>query len=212
MSSKKKFYVVWKGKKPGVYTSWATCKKQIDGFQGAQYKAFASKVDAEKALRESYEKYKGKDTKKKVLSAAERKKYGDPILESISVDAACAGNPGKMEYRGVLTHNHKEIFKMGPFKNGTNNIGEFLALVHGIALLKNKNKPTIPIYSDSKIAMSWIKQKKCKTNVAFDSSNKDVLELIKRAEKWLRENSFSNPILKWETKAWGEIPADFGRK
>lgn len=212
MSSKKKFYVVWKGKKPGVYTSWATCKKQIDGFQGAQYKAFASKVDAEKALTECYEKYKRKDTKKKVLSAAERKKYGDPILESISVDAACAGNPGKMEYRGVLTHNHKEIFKMGPFEKGTNNIGEFLALVHGIALLKNKKKPTIPIYSDSKIAMSWIKQKKCKTNVAFDNSNKDILELIKRAEKWLRENSFSNPILKWETKAWGEIPADFGRK
>jgi ribonuclease HI len=46
----------------------------------------------------------------------------------------------------------------------------------------------------------------------FDGSNKDLLELIKRAENWLKENSFRNPILKWETKAWGEIPADFGRK
>jgi ribonuclease HI len=117
-----------------------------------------------------------------------------------------------MEYRGVLTHNKQEIFLKGPFKRGTNNIGEFLALVHGIALLKSKNKEEIPIYSDSRIAMSWIKQKRCKTNLTFDASNKDLLELIKRAENWLKENTFKNPILKWETKAWGEIPADFGRK
>jgi ribonuclease HI len=84
--------------------------------------------------------------------------------------------------------------------------------VHGIALLKSKNKEDIPIYSDSRIAMSWVKQKRCKTNITFDASNKDLLELIKRAENWLKENTFKNPILKWETKAWGEIPADFGRK
>lgn len=209
---KKKYYVVWKGKKTGVFNTWDSCKKQIEGFQGAQYKAFANKVDAEKALSESYDKYKGKNTKKTILSASEKAKYGSPNLESISVDAACAGNPGVMEYRGVLTHNGQEIFRMGPFKNGTNNIGEFLALVHGIALLKVKNKQMIPIYSDSKIAMSWIKKKQCRTNIVFDQSNKEILDLIKRAEKWLKENSFSNPILKWETKAWGEIPADFGRK
>lgn len=210
--SKKKFYVVWKGKKTGVFTSWDTCKKQIDGYTGAQYKAFANRVDAEKAFKESYEKYKGQNTKSVILSASEKAKYGKPILESISVDAACAGNPGIMEYRGVLTHNKQEIFKMGPFKKGTNNIGEFLALVHGIALLKSKSHHNLPIYSDSKIAMSWIRQKKCKTNLSFDNSNKQILDLIKRAENWLQNNSFKNPILKWETKAWGEIPADFGRK
>lgn len=117
-----------------------------------------------------------------------------------------------MEYRGVLTHNKKQLFLKGPYPNGTNNIGEFLALVHGIALLKRKNKETVPIYSDSRTAMSWVKQKKCKTNLHFDASNKDLLALIKRAENWLKENTFKNPILKWETKAWGEIPADFGRK
>lgn len=101
---------------------------------------------------------------------------------------------------------------MGPFNNGTNNIGEFLALVHGIALLKSKNMDSLPIYSDSKIAMSWVKKKQCRTNITFDSSNKEILDLIRRAEKWLEENSYKNPLLKWETKAWGEIPADFGRK
>ena len=210
--SKKKFYVVWNGRKKGVFTSWKVCKQQIDGFDGAQYKSFADLNEAEIAATKNYEDYKGKNTKKPTLTADEKAKYGAPNLESISVDAACSGNPGKMEYRGVLTHNKKEIFIKGPFKNGTNNIGEFLALVHGIALLKSKNKEDIPIYSDSRIAMSWVKQKRCKTNMHFDVSNKDLLELIKRAEKWLKENTYKNPILKWETKAWGEIPADFGRK
>ena len=212
MSKKKKFYVVWNGRKTGVFTSWKVCKAQIDGFDGAQYKSFADLDAAEKASEGKYDDYKGKNTKKPTLSSSEKAKYGSPILESISVDAACAGNPGKMEYRGVLTHNKQQIFIKGPFKRGTNNIGEFLALVHGIALLKSKNQHNLPIYSDSKIAMSWIRQKKCKTNLHFDTSNNDLLELIKRAENWLKENTFKNPILKWETKAWGEIPADFGRK
>lgn len=210
--SKKKFYVVWNGRRKGVFASWKVCKAQIDGFEGAQYKSFANLDEAEIAATKNYEDYKGKNTTKLILSQSEKEKYGTPILESISVDAACAGNPGKMEYRGVLTQSKKQIFLKGPFKKGTNNIGEFLALVHGIALLKSKDQETIPIYSDSKIAMSWVKQKRCKTNLHFDNSNKDLLELIKRAEKWLKENTFKNPILKWETKAWGEIPADFGRK
>jgi ribonuclease HI len=210
--SKKKFYVVWNGRKKGIFTSWNVCKKQIDGFEGAQYKSFADLKEAEIAFSKKYADYKGLNTKKPTLSATEKAGYGTPNLESISVDAACSGNPGKMEYRGVLTHNKQEIFIKGPFKNGTNNIGEFLALVHGIALLKSKNKEDIPIYSDSRIAMSWVKKKTCRTNITFDASNKDLLELIKRAEKWLKENTYKNPILKWETKAWGEIPADFGRK
>ena len=210
--SKKKFYVVWKGRKTGIYSSWSVCKKQIDSFESAQYKSFVDLDEAEIALSKKYEDYKGKSTKKPRLSSSEKAKYGIPNLESISVDAACSGNPGKMEYRGVLTHNKQEIFKKGPYKKGTNNIGEFLALVHGIALLKTKKKENIPIYSDSRIAISWVKQKRCKTNITFDATNKDLLELIKRAENWLKENTFKNPILKWETKVWGEIPADFGRK
>lgn len=209
---KKKYYVVWKGKKTGIFSTWETAKKQVDGFVGAQYKSFTSKEEAEKALKKSYADYKGKNTKKPTLSESEKSKYGVPIANSLSVDAACSGNPGKMEYRGVVTDSKKELFKLGPFENGTNNIGEFLALVHGIALLKEKGMHKTPIYSDSKIAMSWLKKKECRTNITFDATNSKLLKLIQRAEKWLQENSYQNPILKWETKAWGEIPADFGRK
>lgn len=209
--AKKKFYVIWNGHQTGVFTSWNTCKKHIANFKGAQYKSFSSKEDAEKAFKGKYIDYVGKDTKKVVLTDEELKKYGKPILNSISVDAACAGNPGKMEYRGVDTQTKKQLFIQGPFEQGTNNIGEFLALVHGLGYLKQKNS-TLPIYSDSKIAISWVKKGQCRTNLQITKENKPLFDFVKRAEKWLKENKYTTQILKWETKAWGEIPADFGRK
>ncbi len=212
MGKSKKFYVVWVGRSKGVYDSWATCKKQVDGFEGAKYKSFTNKTAAEEALQKSFKDYIGLDTTKSLISKKDLEKYGVPILDSIAVDAACAGNPGVMEYRGVFTNSKKEIFRMGPFSNGTNNIGEFLALVHALALLKSKKKEGILVYSDSKIAMGWVQKKRCNTNVKFDHSNREILELIKRAETWLEKNTYSTKILKWQTKVWGEIPADFGRK
>ena len=209
--AKKKFYVVWKGKKTGVFTSWDVCKKHITDFNGAQYKSFLSKEAAETAFKGRYEDYIGKDTKKEMLSAEELIKFGKPIFPSLSVDAACAGNPGKMEYRGVDSETKLQLFIQGPFEKGTNNIGEFLALVHGLGFLKQKNL-NYPIYSDSKIAMSWVKNGQCRTNLPISSENKQLFDLVKRAEKWLKENTYTTQILKWETKAWGEIPADFGRK
>ncbi|WP_369048801.1 viroplasmin family protein [Tenacibaculum sp. UWU-22] len=207
---KQKYYVVWRGVKTGVFTSWEDCKKQIENFKGAQYKSFNTKDEALVAYSKNYADYR--KSASKLLSLAAKEKYGKPILKSLSVDAACSGNPGLLEYRGVLTDTKKQIFIEGPFKKGTNNIGEFLALVHGIALLKRKNLPDFPIYSDSKTAISWVKKRHCKTTLKFDAENSELLAIIKRAEKWLQENTFKNPILKWETKAWGEIPADFGRK
>ncbi len=209
--AKKKFYVVWKGNKTGVFTSWDICKKHISNFKGAQYKSFLSKEAAEEAFKGNYEDYKGKDTKSVQLSGEALKKYGKPIIPSISVDAACAGNPGKMEYRGVNTETKKQLFIQGPFEQGTNNIGEFLALVHGLGYLKQRNL-NLPIYSDSKIAISWVKKGQCRTNLQITSENKVLFDFVKRAEKWLKEHTYTTKILKWETKAWGEIPADFGRK
>ena len=130
---------------------------------------------------------------------------------AVAVDAACSGNPGIMEYRGVDTKTQAEIFRIAPIKDGTNNIGEFLAIVHALAFMKQRNL-SLPVYSDSKIAMSWVRQKVCKTKVPRTSHNEKIFELIARAEQWLHNNTYPNPILKWETQAWGENPADFGRK
>jgi ribonuclease HI len=202
----KKWYVVWKGIEPGVYETWPECKQQIDGFEGARYKSFETQIQAVEAFRSDFRKY---IENKKPSSSNSRS--SSIVQQSLSVDAACSGNPGRMEYRGVDTATGKEIFRVGPLEEATNNIGEFLALVHGLALLK-KERSDIPVYSDSNNAISWVKNKKCKTKLTPCEANKKAFELIDRAEHWLNENSYSNPILKWETDQWGEIPADFGRK
>jgi ribonuclease HI len=127
------------------------------------------------------------------------------------VDAACKGNPGILEYRGVDTKSGAEYFRQGPFPNGTVNIGEFLAIVHALALLK-KIDSDWPVYSDSRTAIVWIKAKRIKTNLVPSEENKELFELVDRGLKWLKSNTYKNPVLKWETAYWGEIPADFGRK
>lgn len=213
-STKKKtyYYVVWHGRKPGIYTNWNEVLETISGVKGSIYKTFGSKSLAEKAFTEHPDKYKDGDYKKtKDLSAEQLEKIGTPIELSLAVDAACNGK-GDFEYQGVWTYSGEAVFKIGPYKKGSNNIGEFLALVHALAYLNGHSDPKMkmmPIYSDSRIAMTWVKAKKCRTN---QTPLPDVQNLIDRAEKWLRMNSWRNPILKWETKVWGEIPADFGRK
>lgn len=204
--AKKKFYVVWEGVKPGIYASWTECLLQTKGVEGAKFKSFDTKEEAERAYASSPYAYIGKKNKE------EKSKSLPPgiIAESLAVDAACSGNPGPMEYRGVYLRTNEEIFHFGPVQ-GTNNIGEFLAIVHGLALLKQKNLQ-MPIYSDSKIAISWVKNKKCKTQLTRETKTEELFQLIERAEKWLEENRYSTKIIKWETQEWGEIPADFGRK
>ena len=208
---KKKYYAVWKGHQTGVFESWEDCLKQIKGFQDAQYKSFETFAEAENALKGKYKDYVVKGKPKSVLSDAQLKKIGEPNFNSIAVDAAVKGNPGKMEYRGVDTKTKKELFKQGPFEEGTNNIGEFLAIVHGLALLKQKHSDRI-IYTDSKTAMSWVKKKSCRTKLERNNKNETLFELVERAEQWLKTNTYKTVVVKWETKAWGEIPADFGRK
>lgn len=212
MGKKQKFYVVWKGKKPGIYEKWEDCKAAISGYKGAKYKSFPTFSEAKKAFDSGFLDFiEKKQTFKSNLSREELELIGEPNLHSISVDAASSGNPGKMEYRGVDTKTKKELFRIGPFPEGTNNIGEFLAIVHGLAFLKQKESDRI-IYSDSQIAIGWIRKKKCGTKLQRNSKNEKLFQLIARAEIWLRKNDFSTPVMKWETKAWGEIPADFGRK
>lgn len=205
-----KYYVVWKGKEPGIYTNWNDCKAQVEGFTGAAYKSFTSKAEAEQAYKENFAKHiykKDKDNTPKDLSAV-----GTPIHESIVVDAAWNSVQKDMEYQGILYKTNSRIFHMGPLANGTNNIGEFLAIVHALGYCKKHGLTTMPIYSDSRNAIGWVKAKKCKTNLEQSAKTQHIFDLIYRAEKWLNENSYRNKILKWETEAWGENPADFGRK
>jgi ribonuclease HI len=206
--NKQKYYVVWKGRKTGIFTSWEECEKQVKGFVDAQYKAFGSSKEAEAAFLAKYDQYKGKPSSLGKWKTASTQ----PVLPSICVDAACSGSPGKVEYRGVITETGEQIFHTGPYEHGTNNVGEFLAIVHALTW-EFKHNSHSPIYSDSENAISWVMNGICKTNLKHTPKNALLFALIRSAENWLAENELpEDKILKWDTELWGENPADFGRK
>ena len=128
-----------------------------------------------------------------------------------AVDAACSGNPGPMEYRAIDLQTGSQVFHFGPL-HGTNNIGEFLAIVHALALMDKLGITDKVIYSDSYNAILWVNKKQCKTKLERNEQTEKLFEIIARAETWLRTHAIKPPIIKWETAKWGEVPADFGRK
>lgn len=209
--TKPKSYVVWRGVQPGVYSTWAEASQHVSGYPGAKYKSFESRAEAEAAFRGSASDYIGKATAPSPKKTVDLERAGVDF-NAVAVDAACSGVPGPMEYRGVELRDGTELFRIGPYEDGTNNIGEFLAIVHALALLKGQGRTDIPIYSDSRNAIGWVGAKQCRTKLAHTGRNEPIFDLIARALKWLRENEPENPILKWETDEWGENPADFGRK
>lgn len=218
MAKKKpKFYVVWQGHTPGVYRTWDACQREINGFSEARYKSFPNLAAAEKAYAEGSEAYWGKNPagrSKPKTPVRDREELADLGVDMTAwcVDAACKGNPGELEYQGVELASGINLFHRGPYPEGTVNIGEFLAIVHALALLDHGQLGDTPIYSDSRIGISWAKNGRCKTKLPQTKNNQQLFRLIARAEKWLAEHRWRNPLLKWETKRWGEIPADFGRK
>lgn len=212
----KKYYTVWIGVNPGVYDNWASVKHQIQGYPNAKYKSFKTKHEAEVAAKRHWNEYY--ETREKLIVAKKTTSFNSMSerhykLPAWAVDAACSSPPGPTEYRGVNLATGEQLFHQGPFPDGTNNIGEFLAIVHALAQLDKSGDVTTAVYTDSKTAIAWIRQKHAKTTLKKNPRNAPLFEIIKRAELWLQTHpDFKNPILKWETEAWGEIPADFGRK
>jgi ribonuclease HI len=206
---KQKFYVVWNGRRTGIFTTWEQCEVQVKGFPSAKYKSFENIVAAEEAYKRNYEvDLVQQHSRPKLIESALR---SSPIIPSYCVDASCIGNPGILEYRCVRTETGELIFAKGPFEYGTNNVGEFLAIVHALVFFKEK-RIGLPIYTDSRNGISWIYKRKCKTTLCRSERSSALFELVDSAENWLKNNSYQNKVLKWDTRAWGQIPADYRRK
>jgi len=210
-----KFYVVWKGRRSGIFASWEACSASVSGYRGAEYKSFGTRSEAEAAFRGGYAAVAGTPASSGKWRTARIR----PVLPSLCVDAACSGSPGPLEYRAVDTESGRQLFRAGPFRDGTNNVGEFLAIVHALAWLEGHGQNR-PVYSDSANAIAWVKAGKCNTKLKRTSGNAILFEHIARAERRLAERVVARKaqpdegisILKWDTEKWGENPADFGRK
>jgi ribonuclease HI len=209
--TKPKFYVVWVGRQTGIFETWDECNQQISGFPKAVYKSFKTKQLAEQAFTSSSSEFIGKDIFETELTEDQLILIGKPIEDSISVDGAWNTSTGVVEYQGVYTTTKKQLFRVGPLEDGTNNIVEFLGIVHALAYCK-QHDIKLPIYSDSRNAIGWVRDKEARTNHNKSEKNIKLFDMLDRAVKWLKENEYENEILKWETRAWGENPADFGRK
>ena len=213
-SRRRKYYVVWAGHSTGVFDSWEECKLQTANYPGARFKSFDSQQEAIEAYRGDPDQYL---TLFKAMAHRPKQVVNyDAIPEivpgSIAVDAACSRNPGPVEYRGVDITTGTQLFHVGPLAGGTNNMGEFLALVHALAWLEQIKRPDITIYSDSRTAMAWVRNRHARTSITPTKANEQIRQLVQRAETWLQTHTPANRIVKWETEKWGEIPADFGRK
>ena len=211
---RKKYYVVWEGRDTGVFDSWEECQEQIEGYPGARYKSFPTQEAAIEAFRGKPSDHTG--IIKNIASHTRPivNPQATPGVEpyAIAVDAACSRNPGPVEYRGVDLRTGRQIFHVGPMDGGSNNIGEFLAIVHALALLDKEGRHDVAIYSDSRTALSWVRRRKANTQIKPSPKNAYIMALLARAEHWLQTHSPRNRLLKWPTEVWGEIPADFGRK
>lgn len=219
MAPTRKFYVVWNGRSPGIYDSWEEAKAQVDGFAGARYKAFAEQDAATRAFRGSPDEQK---SMLRSIAAHTQRTAGlatfnidahpDVIADAIAVDGACSRNPGPIEYRAVDVVTGAEVFHAGPFQGGTNNIAEYLGLVHALAFLDKTGNSHTVVYSDSRTALSWLRRGGHRSNVAPSGSNAKIMELLARADAWVQAHPIHARVLKWDTDRWGEIPADFNRK
>ncbi len=221
MNYSKKYYVVWTGRHPGVYDDLNDAMEQVDDYPGASFKSYASAQEASDAFRKGTARSDRNDVGGLLLNAQRHNiheagkpdymQFPEIDLNGWAVDAACAGNPGRMEYRGVELMTGREIFRIGPFEKSTNNIGEFLAIVHALALMANLGERHT-IYSDSVTGMSWVRNRKVKTQLKRDASTEKSFQMMERALSWLNTHSYDVKIRKWDTDRWGEVPADFGRK
>lgn len=230
----KKYYVIWTGREPGVYDDLQDALDQVDDYPGASFKSYDNAAEASEAFRRGTARtdsrdlggllaqaHKQKGSAKTALEAQRRNMPGNGQPDYLdnpeidpdgwAVDAACAGNPGKMEYRGVELMTGRELFHVGPFEQSTNNIGEFLAIVHALSLMFQRGERHT-IYSDSVTGMAWVRNRKVKTQLERNPKTEKSFQLMERALSWLNSHTINVKIRKWDTDRWGEIPADFGRK
>lgn len=207
------FYGVWSGKQTGVFETWAECSAQVSGFKGAQYRKITANTlaDAQKVFeQESYQE--GVKAKTETASTAVKPvQKGPDIAFALTVDGA--DNSVESEYQAVWYPSREPAFKSKVFKGGTNNIAEFLGLVHAIRYLHETKKGTV-IYTDSMTALAWVRNKRANTTAGQTGRlTEELKHLIGEAEAYLLTNGIGDIELhKWDTKQWGEIPADFGRK
>jgi len=198
----KKYYVIWKGAKTGVFTSWPDVKANIDGRSDAQYMGFTSEQEAQQAFASTYTKA----LMKRSLTKKSTNKVGAPAnansnktLSSTSspsiqaeiqiyCDGACSPNPGKSG-TGIAIYQSKVLVELwyGIFEaNGTNNTAELNGLIEAFKFAQPflDKGVHVQVLSDSKYSIDcltkWAKGWKNKGWTRGKGEEVKNLELVKK--------------------------------
>ncbi|MGE4518415.1 MAG: ribonuclease HI [Desulfobacteraceae bacterium] len=192
--SKKKWYAVVKGKKPGIYGAWFGengAKEQIDGFRGAVFKGFLSYEDAENFM----------NSNNNSGSSGEKSEAMDLIV--VYTDGGCINNPGPGGFGAVIIENGKIVELSGGRRHTTNNRMEMKACIEALEYLKKSRKKII-LHTDSAYIAnavnkgwlkSWIKNdwiKSDKKPVLNSDLWKEIHEYLKILDvefKWVKGHS-----------------------
>jgi len=155
MAKTKKYYAVFQGHNPGIYTSWDKVSEQVKGFKGAKYKSFSSREEAILWLRDcviaaSEPVSESLITLIKTVGVAEAKE--DRII--IHTDGGASPNPGKGGYGIVLQKgNYRKELSAG-YQLTTNNRMELMACIVALQALKEPSE--VSLYTDSKYVVDSI--------------------------------------------------------
>jgi len=164
----KKFYVVWQGRKPGIYTDWPTCLQQVDKFTGARYKSFPSLADAQSAFEGgsssagTSSKSKNKSNASSVKTYTAKEVLAFDAYTKIFTDGGCEPNPGEAG-SGLALYCENELTQLwyGLYNPmGTNNTAELNALHQALLIAKREinAKRTVAIFCDSKYSIQCVIQ------------------------------------------------------
>ncbi len=170
--AQKKFYVVWAGRKAGIYTDWASCKSQVDGFPGARYKSFPGRAEAEAAFNTGPGAKSTTTSKelagKKPSNRQTVKTYNTEEITGLKfdtfiyTDGGCEPNPGEAG-SGMAVYRDGKISELwyGLYNpKGTNNTAELHALFQALVFAEEelaKNRTAV-ILCDSKYSIQCISQ------------------------------------------------------
>ncbi|MGE3297060.1 MAG: viroplasmin family protein [Porticoccaceae bacterium] len=153
-----KYYVVWVGKAPGIYSTWPEAERQIKGFPGAKFKSFPTLALAEAAYAQGKTAMVRKPASPRAKVAATGKHASADI--EIYCDGACDPNPGQAG-TGIAIYKSGALYQLwyGLYNPaGTNNTAELLGLHHALVFADkfSASGQSVAILCDSKYAIECI--------------------------------------------------------
>ena len=185
MGSKKKYYAVKAGHKPGIYETWDECKKNVDGYPGAQYKSFKTLKEAEDFLVTGYV-YKERDTRtlEEVLEArAQEEKEDGSASEAVAyVDGSFNSETEEYSYGMVIYHGGNVFEDSMCFNNPDmvslrNIAGEIEGSMHAISYCLEHGIKSVDIYYDYIGIEKWAKGE-WKTNTKGTTDYKKYIDSV----------------------------------